>query len=384
MPRPTADYPCACGCDTLVTRTVHNVKNPAKLFAPGHRPSKRKMVTLTCLHCGASFTKWSKRVNDPERSYCCMEHLYAHRDKHPKEAICMTCGTTYKPQPDKEREAEGFYCSTKCWHGRRYALSTLPPWDAPPPLAGYLAGFLDGDGSISINRAHSGRIEVRLGNTHHDTLLWVHTSVPLTSYIRERPSKNPRHKPMYEVSWHGPQAHGVLTQIMPHLIIKRSMASHAIAFHTSLLSTKERHAVTMPQALPCYPTPCPTGPPVSEKVFWAYMAGFIDAEGCIRVNGRLATLEVTITNTHLCVLQHLQKYCKIHCSYSTHVPKNQKWFPLTTLRFYKSSAATLLCKILPFLHVKTLQAQLGVRFQSLQPLSEESAFIIKEIHRLNS
>ena len=385
MARPTADYPCACGCGTIVTRTAHNVKNPAKLFAPGHRPSKRKMVPLTCLHCGEAFAKWSKRVNNPERSYCCTEHQYAHRDKHPKEATCMACGWTYKPQPDKEWEAEGFYCSQKCWYGRRQSLSVLPVWEAPGAVAGYLAGFIDGDGSISINRGKSGRIEARVGNTHRGVLEWMQQTVPYTSYLSEKSMKRKayHHKPQYDLSWFGPQAHGLLTAIAPHLVIKRHIATHAIAFHTDALTTDERHATRVEQPLPCSENPCPTPEPVTQEAFWGYMAGFTDAEGSIHINTPLDRLEVIIVNTHKCVLLYLQRYCGIHCTMSTRQPSNPRHFPLTSLCFYRDAAANILRQLSPHLRIKSERAQLGVEFQSLMPGSGEKPAVIQRIRQQN-
>ena len=295
----------------------------------------------------------------------------------------MTCRKTYKPDPANASRSDARYCSRECWHDRRRILSMLPPWDVPHTIAGYMAGFLDGDGSIGINRAKSGRIEVRLANTNHGALDWMQNAVPYRSYITEHyQARKISHKTQYELCWHGPQAHGLLTAIAPHLVIKRERAEQAIAFHTAFLTRKERHGVIVPQPQPCSSNPCALPRPVSDEAFWGYMSGFIDAEGCIRINDRLKRLEVLIGNTHRCVLMYLQKHCSIHCTYSTRHDEGRS--PLTTLRFARDHAATLIGKLQSLLYIKTPQALLGQQFHDTWPHDPICQHMMDTMHTLNA
>ena len=113
------------------------------------------------------------------------------------------------------------------------------------------------------------------------------------------------------------------------------------------------------------------------------MAGFVDAEGCIRINDRLSQLEVIVVNTHKCVLLYLQQHCGIHCTHSTHQPKNPRHAPMTTLRFLKDNAAHLLRQIQPLLHVKVQQATIGLRFNDPGLTGREQARMMEEMHSLN-
>jgi hypothetical protein len=118
--------------------------------------------------------------------------------------------------------------------------SPLPPWTPRPGIAAYLAGFLDGDGSISINRGGSGRIEVRLDNTDKPTLEWIARQLPRPWPIQERGASKPHHKPMYNLTlwtWHAVQ---FLEAVLPYLIIKRQEADEALGYQNTVMSWKER------------------------------------------------------------------------------------------------------------------------------------------------
>ena len=196
-------------------------------------------------------------------------------------------------------------------------------------------------------------------------------------------SKAYHHKPQYDLSWFGPHAHGLLTAIAPHLVIKRHIATHAIAFHIDALTTDERHTTQVEQPLPCSENPCPIPAPVTQEAFWGYMGGVIDSEGCITINDRLFRLEVTIANTHRCLLLYLQHYSAIHCTMHTAQPKNPRHASITRLCFLKDAASILLKHVLRLLHVKSEQAQKGMQFHNPDSLPWHTLNAMKEIHKLN-
>ena len=167
---------------------------------------------------------------------------------------------------------------------------------------------------------------------------------------------------MYEVMWQGPGAHGLLRTLAPYLIIKRHFASQAMVFHTASLSTQERRVFVPIHPSPCSDLACVLPPAFPEEVFWAYMAGFVDAEGCIHLTTRDHDVLLRIGNTHRCVLLFLRQHALASGSVTSHPATSTRMTAAHELSFYNQRCATVLTHILPFLHIKRQQAELVLDF----------------------
>jgi hypothetical protein len=111
-----------------------------------------------------------------------------------------------------------------------------PKYELSPELSGYVAGIIDGEGCIGINRARfknkpwlSERYTAILsvGNTSQKMI-----DVLLTAFggtIALRPA-TPKHKACYVWSVRGPKAKAVLDEVGPHLRVKTAQSELLIEF----------------------------------------------------------------------------------------------------------------------------------------------------------
>lgn len=112
--------------------------------------------------------------------------------------------------------------------------------------AAYMAGYLDGEGTISITRAK--RVENRAGyrwmpimainNTHRDSLECLRQMCGNGRLCLVNPGKLGIQKPGYRLQFTANQIRYVLPQIMPYLIIKREQAAILLEFLTSVVNGK--------------------------------------------------------------------------------------------------------------------------------------------------
>lgn len=126
----------------------------------------------------------------------------------------------------------------------------------------WVAGFVDGEGSIGIHRAadprigrHSYRAALQIGNTNRDALVRVAEIMGVTNAITQLAPQTERHA----TQWHfqvRERSHlwRILPQIEPYLVIKRLQAQLTLFFVASRLTHRGRgrYAPFTPQELRCY------------------------------------------------------------------------------------------------------------------------------------
>ncbi len=98
-------------------------------------------------------------------------------------------------------------------------------------LKGYLAGFLDGEGSIVFYEDRKKpNPAILLANTHKGVLEYLQEKLTVGSLtITVREKKNPKWKTLYQLHIHGAkQVYDILKAIESYLIIKREKALKAI------------------------------------------------------------------------------------------------------------------------------------------------------------
>lgn len=141
----------------------------------------------------------------------------------------------------------------------RYAELSDAAWlpELTPVQIGYLAGMIDGEGTVSIhlvNRARQIRPRyqpvVMISGT--DVRLAEHLQTMLQARYFSRERKIENYKPQWQIGWHGHRCLPILTLVQPHLIVKREQAAVVIEFITSRMSMPNYNSHYTPEQLTLY------------------------------------------------------------------------------------------------------------------------------------
>ena len=96
--------------------------------------------------------------------------------------------------------------------------------------AAYIAGILDGEGSIMIPSRSSGgaSLRVSISNTDYGLMEWIRaTALGGKIYAKSRTGSLGT-KPIYMVVWGGQRALDFLKQVVPYMRVKRMQAEAAL------------------------------------------------------------------------------------------------------------------------------------------------------------
>lgn len=107
----------------------------------------------------------------------------------------------------------------------------------PPVVAAYLAGLIDGEGTVTLSRRHSNerrQLVISIASTERDIVDWVLDEIGAGKVTRKR-TVSERHAPSYTYSIANRQALALLQQVVPYLrSYKRTRAGMALAHYVSL------------------------------------------------------------------------------------------------------------------------------------------------------
>jgi len=108
-----------------------------------------------------------------------------------------------------------------------------------------------------------------------------------------------------------------------------------------------------------------------EYAYWAYVAGIIDADGCIMIHRQKAPKKSPMDyyyKLHLAVTQRDGRVIDFLLGFAGgHLTRKQKdGFPLYRWDAYGDEAMRILKKIEPFLRIKKRQSQIAIQFRQYQ------------------
>lgn len=115
----------------------------------------------------------------------------------------------------------------------------------PPEVAAYIAGLIDGEGTITLTRLHSGanrRLVVSIANTEVQILKFVIERV-CAGKITSKRTISDLHTPSFCYAISSNQALALLEQVLPHLrSYKRLRAELAIRSYRALTPRNGRYS----------------------------------------------------------------------------------------------------------------------------------------------
>lgn len=204
--------------------------------------SQKKTETRPCLTCQLPITRRPYEFRG-ERVFCSTECWTKGQIGHPsflpdpvETRVCEACGKEFevggRGRPHKSQRL----CSIQCQKLGRVRSGTLCS-ELSVEVAAYLAGLIDGEGSIMLierKRGESGAyLRVTIANTCLGVLEWAKQKTGIGMSFTQRVESR-THKASYSWRCHGDGAHSLLKQIRPYLIIKAEQADLAIEAHDRL------------------------------------------------------------------------------------------------------------------------------------------------------
>lgn len=145
-------------------------------------------IELTCKQCNQPFTV---EIKDRDRVYCSMYCYNARRKEKVTTLTCAHCGKSFTQLTRHYRYKPRQYCSAKCY---RISYCPIPNLEPSEPLA-YLLGVLFGDGHAN----HKQFIVQVADREFANQCMHALQQIRLRPTIREIAPRSERHRAMWRV-----------------------------------------------------------------------------------------------------------------------------------------------------------------------------------------
>jgi hypothetical protein len=206
------------------------------------------LADFTCRHCGERFT----RRRDLRPVYCSRRCQQRGRVRFSLNAAELRRRYVDDRKTAMEIARElgvsetlvllylrRFEIAPRHGHGGRLATRTLSLEHLPPAERGYLAGFIDGEGYVSIagRRPHALNPRVMIANTHLATMNYLASLLGAGTRVLERKRARAYHRQGYIilVDRMADVLH-LLETVFPYMVTKRRQADLVMAFCRSRLA----------------------------------------------------------------------------------------------------------------------------------------------------
>lgn len=199
--------------------------------------SSKRLEKRTCQECGMEFQRRPSDMTSGSHKGAFCSPACARKSQigkklpqlqiQPLEYVCPACGNTFlvggRGRPPKDQ----VFCSDECKERGRYRRGALSK-DLAVPDAAYIAGFVDGEGSIILHgRMNSIAVRLSIANTNRAILEWISEVTGLGCISMHR-SETATHKTAWEWLTNGDGAASIISQLRPHLHIKAAQADLAL------------------------------------------------------------------------------------------------------------------------------------------------------------
>lgn len=207
------------------------------------------MQTKQCARCGNEFTRTTEGPERWERRRHCSRQCWAaslvgvERPEIRKRRTlqCAACGQPFEVGGRAPHRGNASFCSRRCAANARWRTGSRAN-----PLtqvqAAYLAGLIDGEGSIMLYRRGDGSaMRLAITNTYRPVLEWCQATCGVGNIVDVKATHDAaKHKAQRIWLVNSQAAASVLEQIEPYLIIKKEQAQLAIEFQQKLKVPKEK------------------------------------------------------------------------------------------------------------------------------------------------
>lgn len=197
-------------------------------------------VELVCAQCGERFFRhaWVARRG---AKYCGQDCAKRSRIGKPRPDLlrrrvkqCATCRGTIEIGGRTGKTDRTKFCSMECQRRARRRrgndAAVLSQADAA-----YLAGIVDGEGSVMLTSRKNGGLNIALvvANTDLQLLTWILSTCAI-GHIYRRTRESATHRTSYAWRCFSDSAVGLIRQLQPYLRIKRTQADLAARCHERL------------------------------------------------------------------------------------------------------------------------------------------------------
>lgn len=215
-------YPGRTFCGSTCSRVAGR-----KLRWASYPPTQR-----TCPRCATIFPVGTRVGKDAKAIYCTVECARAAQREAvtivKEERACLACGGIFLVGGVDGKNLASEYCSRSCSQRSRRRSGRVCK-ELSVAEAAYIAGFIDGEGTIGIYQQRRGYacVKVSVANTKKKPIEFM-IRVTGIGTVFHRPCRNEKHAPSYWWQASSDAACTLLRQLQPYLLIKGKNAELAI------------------------------------------------------------------------------------------------------------------------------------------------------------
>lgn len=206
------------------------------------------LKTLICKNCGIEYEREDWEIRRGKNKYCSQECYRKSRKgkeclarRRRIEKICPICGEKFETGGRAGKKTK-IFCSNECSFKARYR-SGIKCKKLNEKDASYIAGFIDGEGSIIIYRrspkekSYGIRVTVAQSIKGLSILEWLKEITGVGAIITREPEKK-HHSKGAQWACNSEAAETLLEQVLPYLKLKVEQANLVLEFQRKLRDPK--------------------------------------------------------------------------------------------------------------------------------------------------
>lgn len=210
-------------------------------------------VSVQCRQCNNTFEVTETAIDRGGGKFCCKECYHASREgkergSYPKcaseEKICEACLKPFTVGGTGNPPRTQTLCSMDCQRRSRKRKTVSHCNTLTLEQVSYIAGIVDGEGSIMLTGRSSGSIALNLSisNTCKPLVDWLSeaTGTGQVTTVDHQKYGRTQNRTGYQWKVHGDTAENLIRQMLPYLVVKKTQANLALEFQEKRLNPSFR------------------------------------------------------------------------------------------------------------------------------------------------